>query len=165
MSKAFTKEDDSPGTADLQDLPQTGNPNYITPEGLKALRARLEAAEASEADLRARSDEAGQDLHLAAIEREIRFLHDRIGRAIVVDPHHQPPGVVAFGAEVDVVDEDGATHTFRILGEDEADPAKGRITPFSPLGRALIGGEVGSEAVWDRPKGPLSMEITAIRYP
>lgn len=165
MSKAFTKEDDSAGTADLQDLPQSGNPNYITPEGLAGLRKRLEEAEGRETALRAESDSAELDLHLAALEREVRFLHDRIGRAIVVDPHHQPEGVVAFGAEVDVVDETGERHTFRIVGEDEADPAKGRITPFSPLGRALIGGEVGSEAVWERPKGALSMEITAIRFP
>lgn len=165
MSKAFTKEDDGDGTADLQDLPQSGNPNYITPNGLKALRARLEEAEGREAALRARNDSAELDLHLAALEREVRFLHDRIGRAIVVDPHQQPEGIVAFGAEVDVLDEDGESHTFRILGEDEADPAKGLITPFSPLGRALIGGEVGSEAIWERPKGALSMEITAIRFP
>ena len=165
MSKAFTKEDDGAGTADLADLPQTDNPNYITPAGLAALRARLEETEAKETGLRAGSDEAEMDLHLAALEREVRWLHDRIGRAIVIDPRNQPPGTVAFGAEVDVVDEGGESHTFRIVGEDEADPAQGRITPFSPLGRALIGGEVGSEAVWDRPKGATSLEITAIRYP
>lgn len=165
MSKAFTKEDDGAGTADLADLPQSDNPNYITPAGLATLRTRLEEAEGKEAALRARSDDAEMDLHLAALEREVRWLHDRIGRAIVIDPHNQPPGVVAFGAEVDVVDEEGESHTFRIVGEDEADPAQGLITPFSPLGRALIGGEVGSEAVWDRPKGATSLEIAAIRYP
>lgn len=165
MSKAFTKEDDGAGTADLSDLPQTGNPNYITPAGLATLRARLEEAEGKETALRMRSDPAELDMHLAALEREVRFLHDRIGRAIVVDPKNQPPGVVAFGAEVEVIDEDGETHTFRILGEDEAEPAQGRITPFSPLGRALIGGEVGSEVVWDRPKGGTTLEITAIRFP
>lgn len=163
MSKAFTKEDDTVG-AEVSDRPQSPNPNYITPAGLAALRQRLEEAEAAEAALRAKGDAADTDINLAGQEREIRFLHERIGRAIVIDPKSQPEGVVAFGAEVDVIDEEGESHTFHIVGEDEADPAQGRITPFSPLGRALIGGEVGSEAVWNRPKGNTTMEITAIRF-
>lgn len=165
MSKAFTKEDDGSGPAEQTDLPQSTNPNYITPDGLEGLRSRLDKAETEVEELRAQGDKADTAIAIAAQEREIRFLHDRIGKAIITDPHSQPEGVVAFGAEVDVTDEAGDKHTFRILGEDEADPAHGQITPFSPLGRALIGGETGTEVTWNRPKGNLSMKITAIRFP
>ena len=101
---------------------------------------------------------------VAVAERDIRYLEERLRRAIPVDPADQPRGKVAFGAEVEVEDEAGGTRVFRIVGEDEADPQRGLVTPHSPLGRALIGLALGDVAVWDRPSGRLELEILAIRY-
>lgn len=165
MSRAFTREDDGSAPEALPDLPQSPHPNHVTPAGLAALKARLAAARAALAELLPRRDDTEARLPLAMAERDIRFLEERLRRAIPVDPATQPPGIAAFGAEVEVEDADGARRTFRIVGEDEADPAAGLITPFSPLGRALIGLRPGDTAVWDRPAGRLELEVVAVRFP
>jgi transcription elongation GreA/GreB family factor len=165
MSRAFTREDDGSAPEALPDLPQSPHPNYVTPAGLAALQARLAQARAALAGLIPRKDEIDARLPLAMAERDIRFLEERLRRAIPVDPAAQSPGIVAFGAEVEVEDEEGVRRTFRIVGEDEADPGRGLITPFSPLGRALIGLRPGEAAVWDRPAGRLELEVIAVRFP
>jgi transcription elongation GreA/GreB family factor len=164
VSRAFTREDDGSGAEVLPDLPQSHHPNYVTLEGLGALQARLREALEALAGLRAGKGDFESRMPIAMAERDIRFLEERLRRAIPIDPRAQPPGVAAFGAEVDVIDADGAPCTYRIVGEDEADPARGLITPFSPLGRALIGIAVGDVAVWERPVGSVELEIVAIRF-
>lgn len=165
MSRAFTKEDDGSAPEVLADLPQSPHPNYVTPAGLAALLVRLAEARARLAGLQPRKDEIEARLPIAMAERDIRYLDERIRRAIPVDPAHQPPGVVAFGAEVEVVDEEGAVRIWRLVGEDEADPGAGLITVFSPLGRALVGLQVGDVAVWARPVGWVELEVVAVRFP
>ena len=164
MSRAFTKEDDGSGAEVLPDLPQSPHPNYVTPAGLAALRARLDEARERFAALQAKGDDLSARMPAAIAARDIRHLEERLRRAIPVDPASQPPGIVAFGAEVTVEDEEGATRTLRIVGEDEADPARGLVTPFSPLGRALMGAVVGDTVVWPRPAGALELEVTGIRF-
>lgn len=165
MSRAFTREDDGSAPEALPDLPQSPYPNYVTPAGLAALRARRDAARARLAALLPRKDETDARLPIAMAERDLRYIDERLRRAIPVDPATQPPGVAAFGAEVEVEDADGRRQVYRIVGEDEADPAAGLITPFSPLGRALIGTRPGDVAVWDRPAGRVELEILAVRFP
>ena len=164
MSKAFTKEDDGDGVEMLPDLPQSPHPNYVTLEGLAALRDRLHKDCAKLVELRTYKDNIKTHMAMAVAERDIRFVEERIKRAILVDPHAQPPGVIAFGAAIEVIDEYGGTHIYRIVGEDEADPARGLITPFSPLARALIGAKIGDVVVWERPKGQVELQIGAIRF-
>lgn len=165
MSKAFTKEEDGNATIRLDDLPQSPHPNLITPAGLVDLKARLAVRRADLTALKDRPDQIDSKLAVAVIERDIRFLEARVGRAIVVDPNSHPAGVVAFGAEVDVVNEDDEHLTFWIVGEDEAAPERGRITPYSPLGVALLGAEIGSSVEWQKPTGMVELEINAIRFP
>lgn len=104
-------------------------------------------------------------LAIATAERDIRFLEGRINRAILVDRQGQPTDTVAFGAQVVVVTEDDSRRTFRIVGEDEADPGQGLITLYSPLGVALIGAKLGSTVEWKRPQNTVDLEIVAVRYP
>ncbi len=163
MSKAFTKEDDDSAEI-LPDLPQSPYPNYVTSEGLAALQERLHKICAELIELRANKDDIKTHLAVAVAERDTRFVEERIRRAILIDPRTQPPGVIAFGAIIEVRDEDGETHTYRIVGEDEADPTRGLIAPFSPLARALIGTKAGDVVVWERPKGQVELEITSIRF-
>ncbi|GJL61646.1 MAG: hypothetical protein NPIRA04_03000 [Nitrospirales bacterium] len=59
--------------------------------------------------------------------------------------------MIASGAIIEVLDENGETHIYRIVGEDDADPARGLSIPFSPLARALIRNKVGDVVVWERP--------------
>ncbi len=163
MSKAFTKEDDS-GELRLDDLPQSPHPNLVTPSGLAALEARLQARRADLAALQDADEGVATKLEVATAERDIRFLEERVNRAIVVDPEDQRPDIVGFGAEIEVLDQDDVRHTFRIVGEDAADPARGLITRFSPLGVALLGAELGSTVEWKRPRGTAELEILTIGY-
>lgn len=163
MSKAFTKEDDDSAET-LPDLPQSPHPNYVTPEGLAALQDRLHKICAELIESRANKDDITTHLAVAVAERDTRFVEERIRRAILIDPRTHPPGVIAFGATIEVIDEDGESQIYRIVGEDEADPTRGLITLFSPLGRALIGAKVRDVVVWERPKGQVELEIAAIRF-
>ena len=148
MSKAFTKEEDGTKKIRLDDLPQSTHSNLVTPLGLADLNARLAAKRVELASLRDRPDEIDNNMSIAVAERDIRFLEGRISKAILIDPKDHPSGVVAFGATVDVINENGEQLTFRIVGEDEADPAQGLIAPYSPAGVALLGSAIGNTVEW-----------------
>ena len=145
MSRAFVKED-VPETPSLPDLPLSPHPNWVTPSGLAQFQDRLAARQADLGALRSRVDRLDR-LPEAAAERDIRYLEARLASAILVEPPAEPTEV-AFGTTALVEDEDGRTRRYRIVGEDEADPAQGLITPQAPLARALIGLRVGEEADW-----------------
>ncbi len=164
MSKAFTKEDDGTQNIRLDDLPQSAHPNLVTPAGLATLQTRLSAQKSELTALRSQPEQIDSKQAIAVCERDIRFLEGRVSRAIVVDPNTHPADIVAFGAEVDVLTEDDTQQTFRIVGEDEADPAHGLIAPYSPLGTALLGADLGSTVEWQKPTGNVTLEIIAIRF-
>jgi transcription elongation GreA/GreB family factor len=163
MSRAFVRED-RPDTEPLPDLPLSPHPNYVTPRGLAALRARLAETQAELARLRARADRLDR-LPEKSAERDIRYLEARLASAIPVDPAAQPPDEVAFGARVQVADAGGTGAVYQIVGEDEADAARGLIAPHSPLARALLGARLGDVVEWRRPAGTEELEILAIAYP
>jgi transcription elongation factor GreB len=165
MSKAFTKEDNDPENDRMDDLPQSPHPNYVTPAGLAALHNRLRIARTALAGLRAKGDDIDSRLQVAVAERDIRFLEGRVNRAILVDSYDHPPGIVAFGAQVEVIEVDDNRHIFRIVGEDEADPANGLITPFSPLAVALQGAVVGDIVDWVKPASVVELEISDVSFP
>ena len=159
MSRAFVKE----GTGELEplpDLPISAHPNYVTPRGLAALKARLLARQTDLTALKARAERLDR-LPEAAAERDIRYIEARLRSAILVEGAEQPLTEVQFGSRV-VVDADGQEQVFEIVGEDEADAALGRIAPQSPLARALIGAEVGDTVLWRRPSGALELEVLNI---
>jgi transcription elongation factor GreB len=162
MSRAFIKED-GPDNTPLPDLPIPPQPNHVTPEGLARLRARLLASQDLLTNLRARPDRLDR-LPEAAAERDIRYLEARLRTAILVDPATHPPGEAGFGSTVTVRAEDGTEHRYRITGEDEADAAEGRVTPYSPLGRALMGARIGDTVTWAKPGRPMELEIAAVHH-
>ena len=165
MSRAFVREPDADSVVDvLPELPQEPVPNYVTPEGmamledwLDRLRRERDALETEQTSMIGRNQ-------MAHVRRDLRYVEGRIDHAVVVDPAGQPAGKVAFGARVDVLDEDGKHRTWRIVGENQADINKGMVSWVSPLARALIGGEVGDSVTWRRPAGDLELEITAISF-
>lgn len=163
MSRAFVRED-RPDTEPLPDLPISPHPNWVTPRGLEALKARLAATQAELARLRAREDRLDR-LPERAAERDIRYLEARLASAIPVDPAGQDLSEVAFGLCVTVADAEGTETTYEIVGEDEADPAAGRIAPHAPLARALLGARPGEVVTWRRPAGDQDLEVLAIGRP
>jgi transcription elongation GreA/GreB family factor len=163
MSRAFVNEDAGKDRPDLPDLPVSPGPNLVTPQGLAALQARLAQRQADLAALKARPDRLDK-LPEAAAERDIRWLEARLKAAVVIDPAAHDLTTVAFGLAITVSDPKGTQTTYHIVGEDEADPARNRISANSPLARALLGAEVGDVVSWRRPSGSLDLEILRIAH-
>ena len=145
MSVAFTREEDLEATAaDLPDRPISPHPNLVTPEGLAAIEAALTAARAAYNAAQARGSIEADRTAMARATRDLRYWSARRATAQLVES--APDGRVRFGGSVTLLREDGRTQTWRITGEDEADPAKGSVSHVSPLARALVGKRVGDEA-------------------
>lgn len=136
MSRAFVKESDS--VDELPDRLISEHANLVTREGL----AQIEAAVKRFDDAHAAAQVAGDREAMAATARDLRYWSARLGSAELVPPPLDADRV-QFGSTVTIARDDGRRQTFRIVGEDEADPAKGSISYVSPLARQLIGKSVG----------------------
>lgn len=139
MSRAFVKEPEG-GEAyeDLPDRPISPHPNFVTPEGLALIDAALTRSREEHAAAQTADDKAA----LARSSRDFRYWTARRASAQVVPPS-QDATKVHFGSVVTIARDDGRSQTFRIVGEDEADPGKGTIAYVAPLARALTGKRVG----------------------
>lgn len=155
-------------------------PNYITPAGFAAMRARYDhlfgterpalveviSWAAGNGDRSENGDYIYGRKKLREIDRELAHLSRRMKAAKVVDPARQAErGKVFFGATVTVVDEDDVERTVTLVGADEADAGSGRISWLSPLARALRGATVGDVRRVALPGGDREQEILSIRYP
>ena len=98
------------------------------------------------------------------IEAMIADIDDRLSRAMVIDPSTLSGDKVIFGATVHLRDEDDKKIKYQIVGETEADAKVGRISYSSPLGRALIGRQVGEEVEFSAPSGDKYYEISKIEF-
>jgi transcription elongation GreA/GreB family factor len=138
MSKAFTKEPESGDVYDdLPDRPVSPH-NLVTPKGLEMIEAELarlhlEHTAAQEANDRAR---------LAKTNRDLRYWTSRRATAQVMEPPKDAKEV-HFGSTVTILRDDGRRQTYRIVGEDEADPSAGTLSYVSPVAQALMGKQVG----------------------
>ena len=154
--------------------------NYIMPEGFRRLREEYERLFGDErpklvetiswAAANGDRSENGDYLYgrkrLREIDRRLGWLSKRMKDARVVDPGAQPDRAkVFFGATVTLVDEDDRERTVTLVGEDETDPAAGRIAWTSPIGRAIRGAAVGNVRRVALPAGERELEIVAIAYP
>jgi transcription elongation factor GreB len=101
---------------------------------------------------------------LREIDKKVRHLSGLLERLEVVDPKQVKSDRVEFGATVEAEDEDGHLLTYHIVGEDEVEARRRRISMKSPVGKALMGKRVGDEVLVHRPAGELELVITAIRY-
>ena len=139
MSRAFVKEPDG-GEAfeELPDRPVSEHPNLVTPQGL----AQIEETLARLHDAHARAQISADRAALASAARDLRYWTARRSTAQLMPPpaDHER---VQFGSTVTIVRDDGRRQTFRIVGEDEADPARGTLSYVSPVARALMNKTVG----------------------
>lgn len=165
MSRAFVKDDneDRP-SEELPERPVSDAPNYVTSEGMRLLRERVEQLTREHARLK-EAAEAFEKPQLAVNERDLRYFQSRLESAIEVDVASEPRDEVHFGATVETEDEDGNTNSFTIVGEDEADVKKNKISWVSPLAKALLGSRVGDTVTWNRPAGSITLEVLDISYP
>jgi transcription elongation GreA/GreB family factor len=145
MSVAFTREEDLEATAaDLPDRPISTHPNLVTVAGLAAIEDALASARAAYASAQASGSIEADRTAMARATRDLRYWSARRATAQLVET--ETDGRVRFGGSVTIERDDGRTQTWRIVGEDEADPANGSVSHVSPLTRALIGKGVGDEA-------------------
>jgi transcription elongation factor GreB len=165
MNRAFVKDgnEDRPGE-DLPERPISDAPNYVTPEGMRGLREKVELLAQEHGQIREAAEDVDK-LRLAVNERDLRYFQARLERAIMVDVADEPQGEVHFGATVKTEDEDGKVGQFTIVGEDEADVSNGKISWLSPLAKALIGSVAGDTVTWSRPAGSTTLEVLDISYP
>jgi transcription elongation factor GreB len=181
MSKAFTKETDGDSDEDLPEgvspLP-VGTRNYMTPAGADRLRRELStllhetrpelvkvvAWAASNGDRSENGDYLYGKKRLREIDRRIRFLQKRLDAAEVVDPSQQKGDRVLFGATVRLQDEDGGERVYSIVGIDETDIPRGRISWISPVGRALLNQKKGDVVTVRMPRGDEEFEILDVRF-
>ncbi len=139
MSSAFVKEADGNDVVEnLPERPVSANPNFVTAEGLATIEAELERVHREHAQAQAANDRAT----LARTARDLRYWTSRRTTAQVIAPPIAG-GDVQFGSTVTIERDDGRRQTFRIVGEDEADPARGTLSHAAPLARALFGKSVG----------------------
>lgn len=147
MSVAFTKEDSAETASEtmLPERPIPDGPNLVTEDGLALLQRELEAARRAYEEAM-RVEDVNERRRLAAIPfRDIRYLAERVRTAQVVPPS-SVDGTVRFGSTVTFEREDGRVQTYRIVGDDEADPSSGTISFRSPIARALMGKTVDETA-------------------
>ena len=166
MSRGFVKEDDLElaGT-DLLERPISALPNYVTPNGLKQLKALEDTLLDERALLAPKKEDPTAVQRLAMVDRDLRYVQARLEQAILVEtPKDQAPTTVVFGMTVTVEDDEGEQHHFQIVGEDEADIALNTVSFASPLANALLGHKVGDSVRWKRPAGDLNLEIITITY-
>ena len=141
MSRAFVKEaDGEPPVPELSDRLVSTHPNLVTPSGLARIEAEIARLHGVRDHARATDDKAA----LAEALRDLRYWQARHATAQVQPA--PPAGMVSFGAKVTIRRADGRKQTFRIVGEDEADPVEGTVSYVSPVARALSGKTVGDEA-------------------
>lgn len=151
----------------------------ITKEGFENLKAELARLRKTErpkvikdiAEARAHGDLGENAEYHAAkekqsfIEGKIQELNSQIAYAEVIDPKTLKYSKVVFGATVVLVDEEGKNEkTYQLVGEMESDLKQGKISVTSPVGRALIGHEVGDEVEIKTPARTITYAILDIKY-
>lgn len=145
MSVAFTRDEDhEAAAANLPDRPVSFHPNLVTPQGLARLEAEFAAAKAAYGAAQMSGSVSDDRTAMARATRDLRYYTARLGSAQRIEPVVAPERVV-FGCTVTIARDDGREQVFRIVGEDEADPAAGSVSYVSPLARALLGKETGDE--------------------
>ena len=183
MNKAFVKESDGDEDEEALALAQAipaGAKNYITPAGYQRIKDELlqlidvERPEvvkivhwaASNGDRSENGDYIYGKRRLRQIDGRIRFLTKRMDTAAVVDPGvHHGNDQIFFGATVSYRTAAGDAHTVTIVGIDELDPLKGKISWVSPVARALTKAREGDLITLQTPLGPEELEVLSVAYP
>ncbi len=179
MSKAFTKENEDEEDLDNSPKLPQGLKNYITPAGHRRLKEefdhlwKIERPElvktitwaASNGDRSENGDYIYGKRRLREIDRRLRFLSKRLDNAEVIDPAQRGDcDQVFFGATVTICNRRGEEHTYSIVGLDEVDPGRGRISWVSPLAKALLKAREGDTVTLHTPAGVEEIEVLEIRY-
>jgi len=177
MSKAFTRESDDGEEAPA--VPEAPVParNYVSPAGYARLKAELKQLVEAERPEVVRTvswaakngdrSENGDYLYgkkrLREIDRRVRFLIKRLEAAEVVDSAGRDTDQVFFGSTIKIQSKEGQKE-ITIVGTDETDTGKGRVSWISPIAKALLKAREGDRVTLHTPAGAESLEILEVRY-
>ena len=166
MSRGFVKEDDQeeipfvPPRADLPD----GVVNYVTQVGMNELLAEKQILVNEKTNLDS-SNEDEKRIALNHINAKLQLLNNRIVTAKIIMVNEQAPDEIRFGALIKLkIEANKNIQTFQIVGVDEADISKGKISFTSPLAKVLINKRIGDKAILKRGQEDLVFEIIDIAY-
>ena len=166
MSRGFVKEDDQeevPVVPQRAFLPD-GVPNFVTLAGMDQLLAEKQML-INERDNLTSINENEKRIAVNFINAKLQLLNDRIAEVRIIDPKGQPQDEIRFGASVSLKNEgSGKIQIFQIVGVDEADIAKGKISFISPLAKALINKKAGAKVTLMLDRGDIVFEIIDIAY-
>ena len=166
MSRGFVKEGDQeeiPMVPPRAYLPE-GATNYVTQAGMNELLAEKEKLVSEKENLN-KVSENEKRIALNHINAKLYLLNNRIDTAIVVHLDEQPQNEIRFGARVTLkIEETKKIKTLQIVGVDEADVSKGKISFISPLANELIDKKMGDKVVLKRPGKDIVYEIMHIAY-
>ena len=166
MSRGFVKEDDQ---EDVPIVPQRaylpeGVTNFVTPSGMDQLLAEKQML-INEKNNLGNTDENERRIALNYINAKLQLLNNRIAEAKIIDLKEQPQNEIRFGAKVTLKTKvSGKNQIFQIVGVDEADIAKGKISFISPLARALINKKKGDKITLKQNREDIIFEIMEIAY-
>lgn len=167
MSRGFVKEDDQeevPMVPPRAPLPP-GVPNYVTPSGMDELLAERQALMDERENLDISSDNERR-IAVNHITAKLQLLNERITEAKIINLKDQPQDEIRFGARVTLkIEGSKDIQKFQIVGVDEADISRGKISFLSPLARLLTNKKVGDKVVLKNPKEDRVFEIMDITYP
>ncbi len=166
MSRGFVREGDQeevPMVPQRAYLPD-GVPNFVTPSGMEQLLEEKQLL-INERDNVAAINENERRIAVNFINAKLQLLENRIADARIIDPEGQPPDEVRFGATVTLrIAATGKIQVFQIVGVDEADISKGKISFISPLARELMNRKAGDKVALKRERGESSFEVVNIEY-
>jgi transcription elongation factor GreB len=166
MSRGFVKEDDQeeiPMVPQRAYLPE-GVPNFVTPSGMDQLLTEKQTL-ISEKDNPGGANENENRIALNYVNAKLQLLNNRISEARIINLKEQPQNEIRFGASVTLKKEGSADiQTYQIVGVDEADISKGKISFISPVAKSLINKKVGDKVVLKRAKEDIVYEILDIAY-
>ncbi|AZE91357.1 GreA/GreB family elongation factor [Pseudomonas orientalis] len=161
MSRAFVNEDNAAAQADQPVERQvSAQPNRLTAQGLAQLQAKVAQLQLEYSAESAKGDKADKQRQ-ADLERDLRYFNQRVQSAQVVPPATSADKV-HIGSWVTFANEQDEQQRIQLVGEDQADANAGLINWGSPLGRALLGAQVGDEVLWRRPVGDQLIEVLRI---
>ena len=166
MSRGFVREDDQeevPIVPQRAYLPE-GVTNFVTRTGMEQLLAERETL-IREKDNLAGTNEQEKRIALNYINAKLQLLNHRIAEARVVDLKEQPQNEIRFGATITLQTEtSGNIQTFQIVGVDEADISKGKVSFISPIARVLINKKIGDKVILKQAGKDIVFEIINISY-
>ena len=150
---------------------------YLTPKGLVNLKSELEELRTSRRQLVAERIQKAKEIggtvdnaeydeaknEQAFIEGRILTLDGLINSAVIIAAKAGPSDLVSIGSKVTVLNQKGKKDRYTIVGSTEADPAQGKISNVSPIGRALLGKRIGDVAEVSVPAGKIKLEVVRIQ--